>query len=74
MEEKERIKSIVSRLREINDELGELCNEAEFHTASYIAEQSTFIDIAREKLEELLYPERYYLIVVACTFTKTKEL
>lgn len=54
MEEKERIKSIVSRLREINNELDELCNEAEFHTASYIAEQSTFIDIVREKLEDLL--------------------
>lgn len=55
MEEKERIKSIVSRLREINNELDELLhNEADFHTASYIAEQSTFIDIVREKLEELL--------------------
>lgn len=54
MEEKERIKSIVSRLREINDELDELYNDADFHTASYIAEQSTFIDIVREKLEELL--------------------
>lgn len=54
MEEKERIKSIVSRLREINDELDELCNEVEYHTASYIAGQLTFIDIAREKLEELL--------------------
>lgn len=54
MEEKERIKSIVSRLREINDELDELCNEVEYHTASHIAAQSTFIDIAREKLEELL--------------------
>lgn len=54
MEEKERIKSIVFRLREINDELDELYNVADFHTASYIAEQSTFIDIVREKLEELL--------------------
>ena len=54
MEEKERIKSIVSRVREINDELDELCDGAEFHTASYIAGQSTFIDIVREKLEELL--------------------
>lgn len=54
MEEKERIKSIVSRLREINDELGELCNEAEFHTASYIAVQSTFIDIATKNLEDLV--------------------
>lgn len=54
MEEKERIKSIVSRLREINDELDELYNDADFHTVSYIAGQSTFIDIVREKLEELL--------------------
>lgn len=54
MEEKERIKSIVSRLREINDELDELCNEAEYYTASYIADLLTFIDIAREKLEGLL--------------------
>ncbi len=54
MNKKEQIKDIVSRLREINDELDELCNEAEYHTASHIAAQSTFIDIAREKLEELL--------------------
>lgn len=54
MEEKERIKSIVSRLREINNELDELCNEAEYHTASYIVEQSTFIEIATENLEDLV--------------------
>lgn len=54
MEGKERIKSIVSRLREINDELDELCNEAEYHTASYIANQSTFIEIATENLEDLV--------------------
>ena len=54
MNKKEQIKDIVSRLKEITSELTELCNEAEYHTASYIAEQSTFIDIVREKLEELL--------------------
>lgn len=54
MNKKEQIKDIVSRLKEITSELTELCNEVDYKDASFIAEQSTFIDIAREKLEELL--------------------
>lgn len=54
MNKKEQIKDIVSRLKEITNELTDLCNESDYNDASYIAEQSTFIDIAREKLEELL--------------------
>ncbi len=54
MNKKEQIKDIVSRLKEITNELTDLCNESDYNEASFISEQSTFIDIAREKLEELL--------------------
>lgn len=54
MEEKERIKSIVSRLKEITNELTDLCNESDYNDASFISEQSTFIEIATKNIENLV--------------------
>lgn len=54
MNKKEQIKDIVSRLKEITNELTELCNESDYNESSFISEQSTFIEIATENLEELI--------------------
>lgn len=54
MNKKEQIKDIVSRLKEITNELTDLCNESDYKDASFISEQSTFIEIATENLEDLV--------------------
>ena len=51
---KERIKNIVARLKAITNDLTDLCNESDYKDASFIAEQSTFVEIATENLEELI--------------------
>lgn len=54
MNKKEQIKDIVSRLKEITNELTDLCNESDYNDASFISEQSTFIEIATKNLEDLV--------------------